>query len=147
MIDLDKNHILLIDDSEIDRARMSFLLKSENNIIYPSETVNKAISLLDKHEFSLAICDIQMPDKDGFEFARTEFNLSKYDTKSISAVKTQENNTHELILCFDDKYSSLDISALVIGSHIFCVVLNLQYTYAVVFPFKNFRIILLLRNP
>tara|TARA_B100000809_G_scaffold53320_1_gene48747 strand:+ start:1085 stop:2248 length:1164 start_codon:yes stop_codon:yes gene_type:complete len=116
MIDLDKNHILLIDDSEIDRARMSFLLKSENNIIYPSETVNKAISLLDKHEFSLAICDIQMPDKDGFEFARIMKQNDKTKDIPILFVSSSKQSEELLLKVYDlggvellDKFENIDL--------------------------------------
>ena len=35
----------------------------------------------------------------GFEFSRTEINMSGYDTKSTSIIKTQENKTSELINC------------------------------------------------
>ena len=35
----------------------------------------------------------------GFEFARTDFNISKFDTKSTSKIKTQENSTNDLIRC------------------------------------------------
>jgi lipopolysaccharide export LptBFGC system permease protein LptF len=35
----------------------------------------------------------------GFEFSRTEINMSGYDSKSTSIIKTQENKTSELINC------------------------------------------------
>lgn len=63
-----KNKILIVDDSEMNRAILSEMLGSEYEIIEASDGA-QAVAILQKHsiEISLVLLDIVMPVMDGFE--------------------------------------------------------------------------------
>lgn len=63
-----KNKILIVDDSEMNRAILSEMLGSDYEIIEASDGA-QAVAILQKHsiEISLVLLDIVMPVMDGFE--------------------------------------------------------------------------------
>ena len=65
---MEKQKILIVDDSEMNRALLVDILEEQYDVV---EAVNgvEAISLLSRHrtDFSLLLLDIMMPKMDGFE--------------------------------------------------------------------------------
>ena len=65
---VNKQKILIADDSEINRARLIEILENQYDIVEAENGV-EAIALLSRYktEFSLLLLDIMMPKMDGFE--------------------------------------------------------------------------------
>ena len=65
---MEKQKILIVDDSEMNRAFLVDILEEQYDVIEADNGV-EAISLLSKQrsDFSLLLLDIMMPEMDGFE--------------------------------------------------------------------------------
>lgn len=65
---MDKQKILIVDDSEMNRALLVDILEGHYDVVEAENGV-EAISLLSKQraDFSLLLLDIMMPEMDGFE--------------------------------------------------------------------------------
>ena len=65
---MDKQKILIVDDSEMNRALLIDILEEHYDVVEAENGV-EAISLLSKQraDFSLLLLDIMMPEMDGFE--------------------------------------------------------------------------------
>ena len=63
-----KQKILIVDDSEMNRALLADMLEDQYQIV-EAENGAEAIAILQQHimEFSLMLLDIMMPEMDGFE--------------------------------------------------------------------------------
>jgi class 3 adenylate cyclase len=66
-----KNRVLVVDDNELDRMYIQSLIKSENNTVHQADSVEHANFLVNQYNYSLILSDIQMPNRDGFDFAHT----------------------------------------------------------------------------
>ncbi len=70
-MEANKPKILLVEDD----PSLSYLLKEylamNNFMVEAAETAQKALKLLQEHYFKLAILDVMLPDKDGFQLAKT----------------------------------------------------------------------------
>lgn len=62
--------ILIVDDLQVNLVLMEHLLKSADREIYTADNGAEAVDLFSRHDFSLVILDIQMPDMDGYQIAR-----------------------------------------------------------------------------
>jgi signal transduction histidine kinase len=60
---------LLVDDLEANLLALEGLLRREGLELHPARSGPQALELLLKHDFALAIVDVQMPGMDGFELA------------------------------------------------------------------------------
>ena len=65
---VNKQKVLIADDSEINRALLIEILENQYDIVEAENGV-EAITLLSRYgtEFSLLLLDIMMPEMDGFE--------------------------------------------------------------------------------
>ena len=65
---MEKQKILIVDDSEINRALLVDILEEQYDVAEADNGV-EAIALLSKQrtDFSLLLLDIMMPEMDGFE--------------------------------------------------------------------------------
>ena len=65
---MDKQKILIVDDSEINRALLADILKDQYEVV-EADNGAAAVALLSQHrmDFSLLLLDIMMPEMDGFE--------------------------------------------------------------------------------
>ncbi|MBF0248273.1 MAG: response regulator [Alphaproteobacteria bacterium] len=73
MVDLNRVNVLIVDDEPFYRTIVSRLLGQLNvREVLEAENGVQAIELLDTHEgrIDLMICDIEMPEMNGFELAR-----------------------------------------------------------------------------
>ena len=81
---MDKQKILIVDDSEMNRALLVDILEEQYDVV-EAENGAEAISLLsrDRTEFSLLLLDIMMPEMDGFEVLT---HINKYHWNDTFAV-------------------------------------------------------------
>ncbi|MGE0567232.1 MAG: PleD family two-component system response regulator, partial [Bacteroidia bacterium] len=86
--------ILVVDDLQENLISLKTVLEKNNFIVETAESGKKALDLLLKQDFGLALLDVQMPQMDGFEVA--EHMKSNNRTKNIpivflSALATQRD--------------------------------------------------------
>jgi CheY-like chemotaxis protein len=65
MVDLSKRRILLVDDEDIVRQAISFMLRPAGCVIVPASSGGEALKLFQPGAFDLVITDLRMPDMDG----------------------------------------------------------------------------------
>jgi len=61
--------ILIVDDLPENLLALDALIRQDDRIIQQASSADEALSLLLRHEFALAILDVQMPGMNGFELA------------------------------------------------------------------------------
>jgi diguanylate cyclase (GGDEF)-like protein len=100
---LDKNTILIVDDSKIDRKVLSHVLCDEYSVIEASNGV-EALNIVnsDKNVLSLIVLDLMMPVMDGFDFLKKVKAIESFDTP-ILVVTADEN--------LDNIYKALELGA------------------------------------
>ncbi len=80
-----KFSILILDDVPENIYSLKLLIEDEFDVnIYSSEDANNAFSILMEKNIDLILCDIQMPDIDGFQFAEYIKGIEK--TKDIPII-------------------------------------------------------------
>ena len=75
---------LIVDDLNENIVALSSLLQDEKVDVHAARSGNEALELMLKHEFALALVDVQMPEMDGFQLA--EIMRSTEKTKSIPII-------------------------------------------------------------
>lgn len=65
-----KQSILMVDDHKENLIALEAILESPNRNLVMATTGNEALQLALKHDFSLILLDVQMPEMDGFEVAQ-----------------------------------------------------------------------------
>lgn len=90
-------NILVIDDEQVVLDAVKKILSSENFNVEESKNATDALKKIDKHKYDLILCDIMMPDIDGFKFL-DELNHKKNDTPVImtTGYSTVENAVNSL---------------------------------------------------
>jgi len=63
-----RKKILIVDDTDIIRVFYSTLLQKHGYDVFSSSRVADGLGLMEEHDFSLIICDIDMPKVNGIEF-------------------------------------------------------------------------------
>jgi diguanylate cyclase (GGDEF)-like protein len=101
---IDKNTIMIVEDSEIDRKVLSHVLCSNYSIIEASNGA-EALELLKfrKDELSLIILDLMMPVMNGFEFLEKTQKIESFDIPVV--VVTADENVENI-------YKALDLGAI-----------------------------------
>ncbi|MGH4038408.1 MAG: two-component system response regulator [Sphaerochaeta sp.] len=101
---IDKNTIMIVEDSEIDRKVLSHVLCSNYSIIEASNGA-EALELLKfrKDELSLIILDLMMPVMNGFEFLEKTRKIESFDIPVV--VVTADENVENI-------YKALDLGAI-----------------------------------
>jgi CheY-like chemotaxis protein len=59
--------VLVIDDMEVNRALLGRRVERLGHRTLEAENGRQAIALLDQHEIDLVLCDLVMPEMDGYE--------------------------------------------------------------------------------
>lgn len=80
----DEANLLIVDDLPENLLALDALLKAPGVRVHRAESAEQALELLLRHEFALAILDVQMPGMDGFQLA--ELMRSTERTKHIPIV-------------------------------------------------------------
>ncbi|MFI8741373.1 hybrid sensor histidine kinase/response regulator [Stutzerimonas sp. R75] len=80
----DEANLLIVDDLPENLLALDALLKGPGIHVHQAESAEQALELLLRHEFALAILDVQMPGMDGFQLA--ELMRSTERTKPIPIV-------------------------------------------------------------
>lgn len=90
-------NILVIDDEQVILDAVKKICGSENYDVEESPDAKDALRKLEKKRFDLILCDIMMPEIDGFKFI-DEVNLRKIETPVImtTGYSTVENAVNSL---------------------------------------------------
>ena len=91
-----KQKILIVDDSEINRALLAEILEEQYEIT-EAEKGSEAISLLSKRrsDFSLLLLDIIMPVMDGFQSAKAIRSLEREDASKVAIIALTASDYEE----------------------------------------------------
>ena len=84
MAKLGKPNILLVDDRPENLLALESALEEMNCNIFKATSGQEALRLGLKHDFDLALLDVQMPEMDGFELAK--LMQGKEKTKDIQII-------------------------------------------------------------
>lgn len=85
--------ILIVDDKKENIRALSELISSEQVDIYSATNAEEALELVSRHEFGLALLDVQMPITSGLELAKIIRSVKKYKNLPIVFVTAhQEDN-------------------------------------------------------
>ncbi|ABK44342.1 CheA signal transduction histidine kinases [Magnetococcus marinus MC-1] len=87
-------HILVVDDSITTRTLEKNILEAKGFLVTTAVNGQKGWETLQEGQFDLVISDVEMPIMNGFEFARTIRDDSRYDDLPViivSSLDSQEN--------------------------------------------------------
>ncbi|WP_105205409.1 diguanylate cyclase [Neobittarella massiliensis] len=92
---MDKQKILIVDDSEINRALLADILDENYNVV-EAENGAEAITILSKQreDFSLLLLDIMMPEMDGFEVLAYIHKYRWDDTFAVIMISADDSPTN-----------------------------------------------------
>ncbi|MCF8228910.1 MAG: response regulator [Bacteroidales bacterium] len=91
----DKPKILIVDDKQENLVALELLLKEFDVEFIRALSGNEALAMTLKHEFALAIIDIQMPGMDGYEtveLIHSDPEISYFPVIFVSAIHKDEYN-------------------------------------------------------
>ena len=115
---MEKQKILIVDDSEMNRALLVDILEEQYDVV---EAVNgvEAISLLSRHrtDFSLLLLDIMMPKMDGWEVCKEIRKFSKVPIIMLTA-KSEENDELKGFELGVDEYISKPFSPKILVARV-----------------------------
>ncbi|MBX3041700.1 MAG: response regulator, partial [Bdellovibrionaceae bacterium] len=86
---MDKTNVLIVDDRPENILALSNLIQSDDIQIFSAESAEAALDLLVRHDFALALLDVQMPIVTGFELARLIRGVKKFKHLPIIFVTAQ----------------------------------------------------------
>ncbi|MCB0395045.1 MAG: response regulator [Flavobacteriales bacterium] len=92
---IDRPKILMVDDRPENLIALERLMKDLDVELFRASSGNEALKLTLRHDFALALLDIQMPEMDGYELAeilRSEEKTARMPFIFISAIYTSNIN-------------------------------------------------------
>ena len=63
----DKRHVLVVDDNQVDRLKLTRILQGEGLVVSGAEGGRQALALLREQRFDLVLLDVAMPEMNGYE--------------------------------------------------------------------------------
>jgi signal transduction histidine kinase len=92
LLDMSKVNLLIVDDLAANLHALEAAIRHDDLAIYTATSGEEALNLLLRHEFALAIIDVQMPEMNGFELA--EFMRCTEATKAIPILFVSAGDEH-----------------------------------------------------
>lgn len=62
-----RNSVLVVDDEPDLRSLLVEVLEAQNFVVYEATNGEEALGMLESHDVGVVLCDIMMPQMDGFE--------------------------------------------------------------------------------
>ncbi len=90
----DKVKFLIVDDLEENLLTLQAVLRREETEIFAARSGPAALELLLKHDFALAIIDVQMPEMDGIELAEYMRGTERTKHVPIIFLTAADKDTH-----------------------------------------------------
>lgn len=88
-----KVRILIVDDHIENIDALSRLIEGEEVEIFSAVNADGALELVSKHEFGLALLDVQMPNITGFELAKIVRGVKRFKTLPIIFVTAHQESS------------------------------------------------------
>lgn len=88
-----KIKVLVVDDYKENVEALSQLIASDNVDIYSAMNADDALELITKHDFGLALLDVQMPGTTGFELARIIRGVKRFRSLPIIFVTAHQQDS------------------------------------------------------
>jgi two-component system chemotaxis response regulator CheY len=93
-VDLDQIEVLLVDDSDISRRHMRYILKNIGlEKVVEAENGKQGLALMGGQFFDLIITDLYMPEMDGQEFVENIRNVSNQSSVPILMVSSESDES------------------------------------------------------
>lgn len=91
---MNRTKILIVDDYQENIEALSNLIAADDVEIFRTTNADEALEMISKHEFGLALLDVQMPGISGFELAKIIRSVRKFRSLPIIFVTAhQEDST------------------------------------------------------
>ncbi len=89
----DVQTVLIVDDSETARQRMTAALREAEvgHNFLAAASATEALRMLAEHDVSLVLCDIEMPDMDGYNFLRLKGSKPEFLGIPVIMVTVRDN--------------------------------------------------------
>lgn len=105
MMDKDKSTLLVIDDQNVTREAMLYLLKAEGYHVIAADSGQTGFDLTKKYRPDLVLLDVVMPDIDGFEVCRKirhDPEIQDIPVLLVTALDTAEHKLRSIEAGADD---------------------------------------------
>ncbi len=89
--------ILIVDDYRENIEALAGLITSDEVEIHSTQQANEALELLTRHDFGLALLDVQMPGMSGFELARLIRGVNRFKHLPIIFVTAHQNDSDTVL--------------------------------------------------
>lgn len=92
--------VLVVDDVEVNRDLLSRRLQRQGLVVKVAENGRQAIALMDTHDFDVILCDIMMPEMNGYqllEYLKADPELSYIPVIMVSAM----NEIDSVVRCIE----------------------------------------------
>ena len=104
--ELGKINMLIVEDDPFNRMLVRSMLDSVNVRCYEAEHGEEALDVLDEHAVNVILLDLHMPIMDGYETLEAIKKNSNYDSISIIAMTTDEEEKKRLYASGADGFIS-----------------------------------------
>ncbi|MDQ3280256.1 MAG: ATP-binding protein [Acidobacteriota bacterium] len=98
--------VLVVDDQDYTRDVVAAILRRVEATVHTASSVQEGLALLDQHAPDVVLCDIAMPERDGYDFVRTvraqEGPASTMPVVALTAYSRPEDRIRALNAGFDE---------------------------------------------
>ena len=95
------NHVLIVEDDKEIREGVQIYLQSQGYVVFQAADGIEGLEILEKEEIHLAIVDIMMPRKNGFEVLEEVRKTSKVPILMLTALHDEETQVRTFELLVD----------------------------------------------